>query len=136
MIRGVFTDVERRTQVVFIDTPGAVKMNNSMRSNLLVSKAWHHIYDQDLAIFVVDSVKRLSLDVRSAIVRLSKSKVDPVDRKVNEAIKDGSFSHEKFARGDYLMTEKEKRLYSFNIPAILVMNKVDLLTSKRRLKTL
>jgi GTPase Era involved in 16S rRNA processing len=34
------------------------------------------------------------------------------------------------------MTEEEKALYSFNIPAILVMNKVDLVTSKKRLKTL
>jgi GTPase Era involved in 16S rRNA processing len=34
------------------------------------------------------------------------------------------------------MTEEEKTLYSYNIPAILVMNKVDLVTSKRRLKTL
>ena len=28
-------------------------------------------------------------------------------------------------RGDYLIAEEEKHLYSFNIPAILVMNKVD-----------
>jgi GTPase Era involved in 16S rRNA processing len=34
------------------------------------------------------------------------------------------------------MSEEEKQFYSFNMPAILVMNKVDLVTSKRRLKTL
>lgn len=136
VIRGIFTDVETRTQIVFADTPGATKLNDSMRSNLLVSKAWEHIYEQDMAIFVVDSVKRLSFDVKNAIIRLSKSKVDPVERNINQAIKDGSFTSEKLARGDYEIAEEEKHLYSFNIPAILVMNKVDLVTSKRRLKTL
>jgi|TARA_B110000285_G_C14835949_1_gene473084 GTPase Era involved in 16S rRNA processing len=34
------------------------------------------------------------------------------------------------------MTDEEKALYSFNIPSILVMNKVDLVTSKKRLRTL
>mmetsp|Transcript_32759 Transcript_32759/g.50013 ORF Transcript_32759/g.50013 Transcript_32759/m.50013 type:complete len:88 (+) Transcript_32759:84-347(+) len=34
------------------------------------------------------------------------------------------------------MTKEEKQYYSHNIPSILVMNKVDLVSSKRRLKTL
>ena len=41
--RGIYTDFEERTQIVFMDTPGVTKMNNSMRSNLLVSKAWEEI---------------------------------------------------------------------------------------------
>jgi GTP-binding protein Era len=41
--KGIFTDFELRTQIVFLDTPGVTKMNNSMRSNLLVSKAWDQI---------------------------------------------------------------------------------------------
>ena len=34
------------------------------------------------------------------------------------------------------MTEEEKHLYSYNIPSILVLNKVDLVTSKLRLRAL
>jgi GTP-binding protein Era len=34
------------------------------------------------------------------------------------------------------MTDEEKKYYSYNIPSVLVMNKVDLVTSKRRLRTL
>lgn len=136
VVRGIVTDIEKRAQIVLLDTPGAIKLNNSARSNLLVSRAWDHVEEQDLAIFVVDSVKRLSFDVRSAIIRLSKTKVDPVDRIINLAIKDGSFSEEKLIRGDYQMSDEEKRLYSYNMPAILVMNKVDLVTSKRRLRSL
>ena len=107
-----------------------------MRSNLLVSKAWENIPEQDLAVFVVDAVKRLSLDVRGAVIRLSRTKIDPEDRKISDAMKDGSFSDEAFQRGDYMMTEDEKRLHSYHLPSILVMNKVDLVTSKRRLRTL
>jgi GTPase Era involved in 16S rRNA processing len=65
-----------------LDTPGVTKLNNSMRSNLLVSKAWSNILEQDMAIFVVDSVRRLSMEITGAIVRLSKTKFDPVDRKI------------------------------------------------------
>ena len=82
--------------MVLLDTPGVIKMNKSMRSNLLVSKAWDCIPEQDLAVFVVDSVKRLSLDVRGAVVRLSRTKIDPEDRKLNDAMKDGSFNDEAF----------------------------------------
>jgi hypothetical protein len=53
-----------------------------MRSNLLVSKAWSNILEQDMAIFVVDSVRRLSMEITGAIVRLSKTRFDPVDRKI------------------------------------------------------
>ena len=90
--RGIFTDFEERTQIVFMDTPGVTKMNNSMRSNLLVSKAWEEIPTQDLAIFVVDSVRRLSMDVKGAIVRLSNTKIDPSDRKLTESMKEGTFT--------------------------------------------
>lgn len=66
-----------------LDTPGVTKLNNSMRSNLLVSKAWSNILEQDMAIFVVDSVRRLSMEITGAIVRLSKTRFDPVDRKIS-----------------------------------------------------
>jgi GTP-binding protein Era len=91
-VKGIYTDFDERTQIVFMDTPGVTKMNNSMRSNLLVSKAWDEIPSQDLAIFVVDSVRRLSMDVKGAIVRLSNTRVDPSDRKLNESMKEGTFT--------------------------------------------
>ena len=69
--KGIFTDIEDRTQLVFLDTPGVTKMNNSIRSRLLVSKAWNLIPEQDLAIMVVDSVKNLAVDVKGAVHRLS-----------------------------------------------------------------
>jgi hypothetical protein len=32
------------------------------------------------------------MDVKGAILRLSNTKIDPIDRKINESIKDGTFS--------------------------------------------
>lgn len=46
-VLGIYTDMHIKTQIVFMDTPGVTKMNNSIRSNLLVSKAWSEITSQD-----------------------------------------------------------------------------------------
>ena len=48
-----------------------------MRSNLLVSKAWDTIDECDMVLFVVDSVKRLSFEMKQALIRLEKKHVDP-----------------------------------------------------------
>ena len=37
---GVFTDLNSRTQLLIYDTPGFTKASNSLKSNLLVTKAW------------------------------------------------------------------------------------------------
>jgi GTPase Era involved in 16S rRNA processing len=42
-VLGIYTDMDIKTQIVLMDTPGVTKMNNSIRSNLLVSKAWSEI---------------------------------------------------------------------------------------------
>lgn len=53
------------------------KASNSLRSKLLVSKAWNTINDMDHVVFVVDSAKRLSFEVTEALKRLQKVSVDP-----------------------------------------------------------
>lgn len=47
-----------------------------------------------------------------------------------DSVRDDSFSDDKFNRGDYFMSEEEKKYQTYNIPSILVLNKVDLVTSK------
>jgi GTPase Era involved in 16S rRNA processing len=96
-----------------IDTPGASKASNSMRSKLLVSKAWENLSDVDMAMFVVDSVRKLDFEVKETILRLNKLRFDPETRKVVDAIKDDSYSDERLAKGFYEMTEQEKELSSW-----------------------
>ena len=67
-------------------------MNKSLRSSMLVSKAWNEIPDQDMAIMMVDSVKRLSMDVKGAVIRLSQTKIDPSNKKMLESMKDGTYT--------------------------------------------
>jgi len=55
---------------VFTDTPGVTKACNSMRSTMLVTKAWDCIEESDQVIFVVDAAKRLSFEIKEALVRL------------------------------------------------------------------
>ena len=69
---GVYTDVNHKTQLVFTDTPGVTKASNTMRSNLLMTKAWECIEENDMVIFVVDSAKRLSFEIKESLIRLSR----------------------------------------------------------------
>ena len=47
-----------------MDTPGVTKANNRLRSTLLVSKAWDKIQEADMVMFVVDSVKKVDVQVK------------------------------------------------------------------------
>lgn len=38
--KGIFTQIEKKIQIALIDTPGVTKASNSMRSKLLVTRAW------------------------------------------------------------------------------------------------
>ena len=66
-IMGVYTDVQNRTQLLLFYTPGVVKASNSLRSKLLVTKAWSTIQESDHVLLIVDSVKRLNFEVKEAI---------------------------------------------------------------------
>jgi len=48
---------------------------------------------------------------------------------------DGSFSDEAFKAGKYIMTPEEKVLAG-GMPCILVLNKVDLISNKRKMREL
>jgi len=52
-----------------------------------------------------------------------------------EAIMDDSFDNEAWQRGEYDMEEKEKEMAG-GLPCILILNKVDLITNKRKMRTL
>ena len=65
--------------MALVDTPGVTKASNRMRSKLLVTRAWDQIEESDQVIFVVDAAKRLSFEVKEALIRLKKttSQIDP-----------------------------------------------------------
>ena len=90
---GVYTDQSLRTQLVFTDTPGVTKASKSLRSSLLVTKAWECIEENDMVIFVVDAAKRLSFEVKESLIRLNRRSqgVDIQSRRIIEAIEDDTF---------------------------------------------
>lgn len=72
---GLFTDIEKKTQICFHDTPGATYIKyGKFYSRHLITQAWSLLYRCDQAVFVVDSVKKLNEQVRAAVKRLKKSK--------------------------------------------------------------
>lgn len=52
-----------------------------------------------------------------------------------QALQDESFSEDLFNQGHYNLSEQEKELAG-KIPVTLVMNKVDIVTNKRKLRGL
>ena len=65
-----------------------------MRSNLLVTKAWDCIEENDQVIFIVDAAKRMSFEVKSALIRLNKisKSVDPNEARMIAMIEDPSYT--------------------------------------------
>ena len=61
--------------------------------------------------------------------------MDPQERKICKAMQDDSFSEEAFNAGYYNLTDKEKELAG-QLPVSLVLNKVDLITNKKKLRSL
>ena len=62
-----------------------------------------------MAMFVVDSVKRLDVQVEESLKRLQKNKVDPESQKILDKIRDESFSEEKFNKGEYSIDDEERQ---------------------------
>ena len=89
---GIYTDYESNSQICIYDTPGVTKASNSLKSKILITKAWEKIADADMAMFVVDSVKKLDFEVKEAVLRLKRQYVDPETQKVLEKLQDGTFS--------------------------------------------
>ena len=85
---------------------------------------------------MVDAAKRMSFEVKSAVVRLNKRKqsVNPYMNRLNDLIEDISFSDEAIMRE--LANNEEAMLIEGGLPCVLVMNKVDLVTNKRKMKAL
>ena len=89
-----------------------------------------------MVVFVVDSVRKLDDTLKQTVTRLKRLRFDPENRKLLDAMKDGTFSDEKFEKGFYDMSEEEKKLHSWHMPSVLVMNKVDLVTNKVKMRSL
>lgn len=77
--------------------PGATKPNNKLQSTLLITKCWDSLTDTDLALFVVDSVKRMDFEVRKSAQWLKEFKVDHDEKRLKDAMKDESFKPENLA---------------------------------------
>lgn len=118
--------VIENTQIIFHDTPGIISTHQE-RTNSISSKGWEVLDECDIALFVVDGVKILKNDVKAACNRLQKNFADRGIRTMPEAKIVGE-SEEQY--------QQRLSLAPVTIPACLVVNKVDLVEDRRKVKYL
>jgi GTP-binding protein Era len=91
-------------------------------------------------LFVVDSVKRLDNLVKESVKRFLRIKVEPSQLKMLNKLKemdaDNTMDLNQLIELSKEFKENEKEYESKNISNILVLNKMDLVTNKRRLREL
>jgi len=118
------------TQAVLKDTPGATKANNSAKSTYLVSKCWNEVPLCDLTFFVIDSVKRLDFDIKNAVYRLSNMKVNLSEKRALDKMSSENFNAQLLKS---LVDDQEtQEVEIVPVNSALVMNKVDLVTNRRK----
>jgi len=135
-IEGVYTNIEKRTQLIFHDTPGITKIWKS--SKHYVTRAWDVLDSCDKALFVIDSVKRVDDAIREALKRLKRMKLGETYREKMRRLKEVEHI-EELTPEIIEQLSKEDSDDDFGdqtIPIYLILNKIDLCTNKRKLKTL
>jgi GTP-binding protein Era len=137
-VTGVYTNIEKRTQIVFYDTPGITQYYKNTRH--FVTKAWEVLDTCDKALFVVDSVKRVDDAIKEALHRLKKQRLNEGYRKKMRKMKQ---DEDNIELTEEFMNEmfneevvEEDNLGDQTIPTYLVLNKIDLCMNKRKLKNL
>ncbi len=140
-ITGVYTDLNTRSQICLVDTPGAVRIKNNPNSKLLITKAWEAISDCDKVVFVVDSAKHVNAAIRDAVKRLRNTTRSSGETRYLEQLKAARRSDKVPS-----LTELKKELADIEaiedeetpaqVPSVLVLNKLDLATKKSAVKAL
>ena len=114
------------TQLIFYDTPGIISTHAAL-TNKISSKGWEVLPDTDLTLLVVDAAKILRNDVKSACTRLQELLKDRGESSLPEG---------RIAGETHAQYEQRLKQAPVKIPAYLVINKVDLVEDRRRVKRL
>jgi GTP-binding protein Era len=100
-VKGILTENEK--QIVFIDTPGAIKKRSSILEKKIAKEAWNSFYEADLVCILIDGTKGITQDDKTMVENAKKESI-PVVFVINKSdlIK---FEHK------FLLAEKLNELY-------------------------
>ena len=134
-IHGIYTNIESKTQILFHDTPGITRRFQGTSQYTTI--AWETLGDCDKVLLVVDSLKRLDDPLREVIQRLKRLPYSDADKKKIRSlrgVKDSkTLKNLKPSEPEEGVTQAYE---STHIPTYLILNKIDLCSNKRKLKSL
>jgi GTP-binding protein Era len=142
-VMGVYTDTTSNTQHCIYDTPGATMPSTAKSKKQLLTRAWDTIGECDKVIFLVDSVKHLNNTVKAAIYRLRNMTRTVAEQRFIDRLKAmrndtdvQALPNIKKELQEIGELEDDNEDEAPPVPAILALNKLDLVTSKAQLRTL
>lgn len=113
------TDLESKTQLTFYDTPGLIPRYSKELKGFDRNQALQIMDEGDLAILVVDCNRRLDEGLIEILNTLRRKKISAASQMAKHKLRNGTVENMNFM-------EEQLRV-------VLVLNKVDLCTNKRRL---
>lgn len=140
-IIGYRTNHANSTQLMLYDTPGITKTSKLSRN--YITRAWEILGEVDKALFVVDAVKSIDDKLREALKRLNNLPYNEAERKKLDLIsnldKTDPFVAEQASKALSIDTNNDsvvKALRNSAFPKVLVLNKMDLCTNRKKLNWL
>ncbi|KAL4478964.1 hypothetical protein ABPG72_019401 [Tetrahymena utriculariae] len=138
-ILGVHTNLEKQTQILFYDTPGITKQYKY--SKAYVTRAWDILNDVNKAVFMIDGVKTLDDKIREALKRLNNLKYnEKANKKIDQITQLNSEDPVYKEKLKHILSNDHNKADitddsygSSSFPKVLVVNKMDLCTNKKKL---
>lgn len=127
-----YTNQNNKTQIILYDTPGISK--NTPSSKFFLTKGWDVISDCNSVLFVVDALKMVDGYIREGLKRLNSMHYSEKEAQLGYELSELKGSNSLLDLKNLVDKYQGDKFDERTIPKLLIMNKMDLCTNKKRLR--